>query len=74
MKVRASAWVEDGTLGIDHSGRVTKIASIDGRRPAAIERRYPNLVRVLFEKPGDDREPLPSSFGALPEYVWDGQP
>lgn len=72
--MRAGPWVKYGSLGQEHTGRIPKIVSIDGRRPVAIEHRNGGLVRVLFEKPSDDREPIPSGIGCMPEYVWDGAP
>ncbi len=73
MIVRAGPWIREGELPQEWDGSIRGITSINGRKPVALERRSPGLVRVLFERPGEDREPIPTSIGAMPEYVWDGR-
>jgi hypothetical protein len=72
MIVRAGPWVDAKSIQRDKTGRVIGVVSINGRKPLALEHRTPGLVRVLFEKPHPDREPLPERRLAMPEYVWDG--
>lgn len=46
------------------------IPAIDGTLPVALERRN-GSVRILYERPASEREPLPVAYGIV-EYAWDG--